>query len=449
MHQPVLASQAQSSDPWPFLPGRFSLRVVRAKGSTLWTDQGEAILDAAGGAIVNNIGHGRRRVAEALATATETLTYAVPPWSTPSREGLATRLREDWLPPGLDRVYFSAGGSEATEVAMKLAIQHFQAKGEGQRTKILGRRLSYHGTTIATTAVGGHDARKAGLGPLLAPFPQLETPYPLRCPAGADPADQLAHYLADFDRVLAAEGPETIAGLIAEPIVGSSGGALRPPEGYWPAIAERCRRHGILLIFDEVMTGFGRTGTAFAGDHWGLTPDILVGGKGLAGGYAPLGGVFSHRGVLDPIADAGLEVQDIDELVLGTYCAAAETVLTIMKEEGLVAAAAQKGAFLKACLEDVLGDHPQVAEVRSAGLLLAVELVQDRETGEPFPRERKLTLAVLEEGLKRGVYYYPGGTGTVRDILCLGPAMTTSEGELEQMATTLRAAIDGALGRHV
>lgn len=449
MHQPILASQAQSSDPWPFLPGRFSLRVVRAKGSTLWTDQGEAILDAAGGAIVNNIGHGRRRVAEALATATETLTYAVPPWSTPSREGLATRLREDWLPPGLDRVYFSAGGSEATEVAMKLAIQHFQAKGEGQRTKILGRRLSYHGTTIATTAVGGHDARKAGLGPLLAPFPQLETPYPLRCPAGADPAAQLAHYLADFDQVLAAEGPETIAGLIAEPIVGSSGGALRPPEGYWPAIAERCRRHGILLIFDEVMTGFGRTGTAFAGDHWGLTPDILVGGKGLAGGYAPLGGVFSHRGVLDPIADAGLEVMFHTFGAHPGACAAAEVVLSIMSEEGLVAAAAQKGAFLKACLEDVLGDHPQVAEVRGAGLLLAVELVQDRETGEPFPRERKLTLAVLEEGLKRGVYYYPGGTGTVRDILCLGPAMTTSEGELEQMATTLRAAIDGALGRHV
>ena len=153
--------------------------------------------------------------------------------------------------------------------------------------------------------------------------------------------------------------------------------------------------------------------------------------------------------MLDPIADAGLEVMFHTFGAHPGACAAAEVVLSIMSEEGLVAAAAQKGAFLKACLEDVLGDHPQVAEVRSAGLLLAVELVQDRETGEPFPRERKLTLAVLEEGLKRGVYYYPGGTGTVRDILCLGPAMTTSEGELEQMATTLRAAIDGALGRHV
>ena len=133
------------------------------------------------------------------------------------------------------------------------------------------------------------------------------------------------------------------------------------------------------------MTGFGRTGTAFAGDHWGLTPDILVGGKGLAGGYAPLGGVFSHRGVLDPIADAGLEVMFHTFGAHPGACAAAEVVLSIMSEEGLVAAAAQKGAFLKACLEDVLGDHPQVAEVRGAGLLLAVELVQDRETGEPFP----------------------------------------------------------------
>ena len=183
MHQPILASQAQSSDPWPFLPGRFSARGSR-QGKHALDRPGEAILDAAGGAIVNNIGHGRRRVAEALATATETLTYAVPPWSTPSREGLATRLREDWLPPGLDRVYFSAGGSEATEVAMKLAIQHFQAKGEGQRTKILGRRLSYHGTTIATTAVGGTTLERRASAPSSPPSLSWKRPIPCAAPLG-------------------------------------------------------------------------------------------------------------------------------------------------------------------------------------------------------------------------------------------------------------------------
>ncbi|MBL6715365.1 MAG: aspartate aminotransferase family protein [Pseudomonadales bacterium] len=445
MHQPILQSQSLPSDPWPFLPGRFSLRVVRAQGSTLWTDRGEALLDAAGGAIVNNIGHGRRRVADALADATATLTYAVPPWSTPSREALAERLRAHWLPSKLDRVYFSSGGSESTEVAMKLAIQHFQARGEPARTKILGRSLSYHGTTISTTAVGGHDGRKAGLGPLLQSFPQLETPYPLRCPAGLDPAAQLAYYLADFDRVVAEEGAHTLAALMAEPIVGSSGGALTPPPGYWPAIAERCRQHGMLLIFDEVMTGFGRTGRAFAGDHWGVVPDILVGGKGLAGGYAPLGGVFSHRGVLDPIADAGLEVMFHTFGAHPGACAAACEVLAILEEEALVAAAAEKGQRLKAYLDAAFGDHPHVAEIRAAGLLLAVELVEDRSTGIPFPKASRLTLGVLEEGLKRGVYYYPGGTGTVRDILCLGPAMTTTDAELERMALTLREAVDAAV----
>jgi adenosylmethionine-8-amino-7-oxononanoate aminotransferase len=434
------------ADPWPFVPGRSSVRVVRSEGSTLHTEDGRAILDAAGGAVVVNVGHGRHEVAAALAEEAERLAYVVPPWSTPSRETLVERLRADWLPPTLTRAYFASGGSEANEVAMKVAVQHFAARGEPRRTKIVGRSLSYHGTTITTTAVGGHASRRLGLEGLLASFPQAPTPYPLRSPLGRHHPDTGRWCAEALEEVLEREGPETVAAFIAEPIVGSSGGALVPPDDYWPAVRALCDRHGILLILDEVMTGFGRTGVPFAGSHWGVTPDLLVSGKGLSGGYAPLGGVFATDAVLAPIAERGADVMFHTFGAHTAACAAAERVLRILRDEQLVARAARLGEHLAARLAEAFADHPHVAETRGRGLLQAVEVVKDRETLEPFPAEAKLTTRIVEAGIERGVFFYPGGTGEIRDVVCFGPPFVVTEAELDTMVAVLREAVDAAIG---
>lgn len=432
-------------DLWPFVPGRGSVRVVRAEGSWLEQADGRRILDAAGGAIVTNIGHGRDEVAEALARATRELTYAVPPWSTPAREQLVATLREHWLPAPLRRVYLASGGSEANEAAMKIAIQHFAVQGRPERCKIIGRSLSYHGTTIATTAVGYHAARRVGLESLLADHPRAPTPYPLRSPLGRHHADTGRWCVEELERVIETEGAETIAAFMAEPIVGTSGGAIVPPEDYWPAVRELCDAHGILLIHDEVMTGFGRTGPVFAGGHWDLVPDLLVSGKGLAGGYAPMGGVFTTEAVVAPIADSGADVMFHTFGAHPPSCAAACAVLDIMHRERLVDGVTARGETLTRLLREAFDDHPHVAEIRGRGLLQAIELVADRDSLEPFPAEARLTGRVVAEGIERGVFFYPGGTGEIRDIVAMGPPFIIGEDELQLMVEVLREAVDAAI----
>ncbi|MCC5888614.1 MAG: aspartate aminotransferase family protein [Gammaproteobacteria bacterium] len=434
-----------TDDLWPFLPGRKSLKIVAAQGATLVTDDGREILDLAGGAIAVNVGHGRAEVARAIAAEAERLTYVVPPWATPSREQLVSRLRQSWLPPSLNRAYFASGGSEANETAMKVAVQHFASRGLPRKSKIIGRELSYHGTTLATTGLGGHAARRIGLEAVLQDHPRAPTPYPLRAPTDW-PADQLGRCYADaLEAVIDAEGPETVAAVMAEPIVGSSGGALIPPEDYWPRIRALCDRHDILLIFDEVMTGFGRTGRRFACEHWDLAPDLLVAGKGLAGGYAPIGGLFASDAVLEPIAASGGEVMFHTFGAHPAACAAADAVLAILEREELVARSAALGVKLSGWLNDAFADHPHVAESRGCGLLQAIEVVADRETLEPFPQIAGVTRKIVAAGLERGIYAYWGGTGVIRDIVCLGPPFTITEAELQRGVAILRDAVDAAL----
>lgn len=436
-----------NEDLWPFLPGRRTLRIVSASGATLTTDDGREILDLAGGAIAVNVGHGRAEVARAMAEEAERLTYVVPPWATPSRERLVARLRQAWLPPELTRAYFASGGSEANETAMKVAVQHFAARGMPQKCKIIGRELSYHGTTLATTGLGGHAARRIGLEAVLQDHPRAPTPYPLRAPADVAAAELGRYYAEALEAVIDAEGPETVAAVMAEPIVGSSGGALIPPPDYWPRIRALCDAHDILLIFDEVMTGFGRTGRRFACEFWDLAPDLLVSGKGLAGGYAPIGGLFASDRVLAPIAEAGGEVMFHTFGAHPAACAAAERVLDILEREELVSRAESLGAKLSGWLHDAFADHPYVAESRGCGLLQAIEVVADRNTLEPFPQAAGLTRSIVAAALDRGVYCYWGGTGTIRDIVCLGPPFSITEAELKHGVAVLREAVDVAIAQ--
>ncbi|MDH3644101.1 MAG: aminotransferase class III-fold pyridoxal phosphate-dependent enzyme, partial [Gammaproteobacteria bacterium] len=316
---------------WPFLD-RNTLHIDRAEGVYLYTPEGKAILDAAGGAIVTNIGHGRQRVVDKVAEATRDYTYVVPPWVTPSRRALVDALESHWLPPALRRIHITSGGSEGVESGLKLALQYHASRGEDSRSQILSRSVSYHGTTVATTAVSGHPARRKGLAHALTQYPKVATPYPLRCPLGAHHPDAGAYYANLVRETIVQEGPETIAALLAEPITGSSGGAIVPPANYWPEVRSVCDEFGVLLILDEVMTGFGRTGLPFGYQHWDICPDILVSGKGLAGGYAPLGGVFATEEIGAAIESSDMTVMFHTFGAHPAACAAAAEVLNIMVE---------------------------------------------------------------------------------------------------------------------
>ncbi|HLI66976.1 MAG TPA: aminotransferase class III-fold pyridoxal phosphate-dependent enzyme [Caulobacteraceae bacterium] len=430
---------ADDETDWPFLPSR-SPRIVGGEGAWLIADDGRRILDAAGGAIVVNVGHGRAEVVEAIAKAAGA--YVVPTWRTPEREALVERLRERWLPAGLHHVHLTSGGSEGVEAAVKIALQHHAAKGEVERVKVVARELSYHGTTIAMAGLSGHRGRKRGLEGFLQTFPAIPTPWPLRAPPGVEPGKAA---LEATRAAIEAAGPRTVAAIVSEAITGSSGGAIVAPDGYLAGLRALCDEYGVLLIVDEVMTGFGRTGAKFAVDHWGVTPDILVSGKGLAGGYAAICGVFATRAVAEPIVAAGYDVMFHTFAALPSACAAADAVLAILEREDLVERARVMGERLNGQLQARLGQHPNVAEVRGRGLLQAIEIVRDRETLEPFAAEDRVTARVVGKGLGRGVFFYPGGTGAVRDIVCLGPALVATEAEIDMMADVLAASIDDVL----
>jgi adenosylmethionine-8-amino-7-oxononanoate aminotransferase len=431
---------------YPFLPSLGAgLPVARTEGSFLMLPDGRRILDAAGGAVVASIGHGRREVAEVAARALAEASYVVPPFVTEDRVRLVERLRAGWLPAGITRCAFASGGSEAIDLALRIARQHFVSRGEASRWKVIGRELSYHGTTLSGLDVGGHVKRRKGMEPWLHELPKAPACYPLRC-GMCRGAGRCTLACADaLEDAIVRAGPEAVAAFVFEPVGGSTAGALTAPPGYLARVGEICRRHGILTIADEVMSGFGRTGARFAVDHDGFVPDLLVGGKGLAAGYAPIVGVFAREEVVAPIAARGDEVMFYTYAAHPAACAVAGKVLEIVEREGLVARAARMGEALRERLAAALGAHPHVAEIRGKGLLQAVELVKDRGTLAPFATEDRLTATVVAAGLGNGVFFYPGGAGAAQDVIVLGPPFTVSEDELDLLVTALVKSIDGAV----
>ena len=427
---------------WPFLKKSWGVRFSKSEGAYLYTDKGEKILDAAGGAIVSNIGYGREEVAEAVKQATKNNSYILPPFLTPEREDLLDELRENWLPSHLTRIHLSSGGSEANESAIKLAIQYQASKGKPEKNIILTRNLSYHGTTLNMSGISGHASRKRGLESYVPRTQMIETPYPLRCPLGSFHPEATDYYLHSLKEVIKNIGSENIAGLLMEPINGSSGGAIYPPKGYWEQVGKILKDEDILLIADEVMTGFGRVGVDFACDLYELKPDILVAGKGMAGGYAAIGGTYSTDEIADSIQEAGYEVMFHTFAALPQSCAASATVLKILREERLCEKVNPLGEKIMQNLRDKIGQHPNVAEIRGKGLLIGIEIVKDRNNLSCFDEEEKITSKIISKGLENGVFFYPGGTGEYRDIICLGPAFIINDEDIDLMVTALEKSLD-------
>ncbi len=421
---------------------------VRAHGSTIETADGRSFLDAAGGAIVVNIGHGRTSVAEVMAEQAARLAYAHgSAFTTEAVEAYAAEVGTH-LPLDEPAIYPVSGGSEAIETALKMARAYHLARAESERWVVIARWGSYHGNTLGALDLSGRRPLRRPYEAWLGRFRHVSAAYPYRAgQPGADAIASAEEAAAELAQMLELAAPGTVAAFVAEPIVGATLAAAEPPDGYWPAIAEICREHGVLLIADEVMTGFGRTGTWFGMNHFGVRPDILVAAKGATSGYWPFGFAAASGEVADTVQRGGFTHGfTYSHHVVGA--AVAREVLRILESESLVEASAVKGARLRGLLEARLGDHPNVGQIRGRGLLQGIELVADRETRAPFPRAARLTETILAEARARGVLFYSGtgnADGVDGDQILIGPPFVVTDDELETIADGLAGAVEAAV----
>jgi adenosylmethionine-8-amino-7-oxononanoate aminotransferase len=419
------------------------------EGIYLFDTEGRRYIDASGGPVLVNIGHGVSEVVEAIARQAGRAAYIhATMFTSQAIEDYSDALAE--VTPLLDpRFFYLCSGSEATETAIKFARQVQADRGEVRRYQVISRWSSYHGTTFGALALSGRPGLRSLYLPMLHDMPHIPPPYCYRCPFGLDyPACGIrcATYLEDQIKIL---GAETVAAFIAEPISGASLAAAVPPPEYWPLIRTICDKYGLILIDDEVMTGFGRAGRWFAIEMWDVTPDVITMAKGAAGGYWPL----SITAVKSEHVRV-IQRQQGDFVHGGTFshhtvgAAAGLATLRYLQKHDLVAASASKGERLKAKLVAALGEHPHVGDIRGHGLMLGLEFVADRDTKEPFPSQTRLARRLGDAAFERGLILYPGqGTadGVRGDHVMLAPPFVVTEQQMDEIVTILTDALQATL----
>jgi adenosylmethionine-8-amino-7-oxononanoate aminotransferase len=418
--------------------------IVRGEGVYLYDAEGRRYLDAAGGAAVVTIGHGVREVVQAMAEQAERVAYTyIAQFTNEPLQRLAERVI-GLAPPGLSKVYFVSGGSEAAETALKLARQYHLLRGNPGKYRVVSRWQAYHGNTIGALSMSGRTQWFRDFRPYALDFPHIAPCHCYRCPFDLAYPGCAVRCATDLERIVRQEGAESIAAFIAEPIVGTSGAALTPPAEYFRLVREICDRHDILFIADEVITGFGRTGRPFAIEHWGVTPDLMLVGKGISSGYAPLGGVLVHERVVQAFRETGA-----NPFLPFTFagnpvsCAAGLAVCDYAERHGLFARAAEMGDELFRRLA-ALGS-PLVGEVRGRGLLAGLELVADRATKAVFPAAAGVGRRVAAAALRRGLVILAGQPGVVEgvagDHLLLAPPYVIGQEEIEATVNLLGEAL--------
>ncbi len=423
---------------------------IRGEGIYLHTADGQAIIDASGGAAVACLGHGNRRIAEAIGKQAASMAYAhTGTFSNQPAEDLADIVLAQ-EPGGLTRAWFCSSGSEGNEAAIKLARQYFLEIGQPQRIRTIARRQSYHGTTLGALAAGGNAMRREKFEPILSQTHSLVSPcFPYRfkhdSESDAQYLDRLTEELeAEFQRL----GPDTVMAFLAEPVVGATTGCVTALPGYFQRVRQICDRHGALLILDEVMCGMGRTGTMHAWEQENVTPDIQVIAKGLGGGYQPIGGILIHDRIVRALdAGSGGFLHGQTYQAHPVACAAALEVQRIIREDNLLANGQAMGQRLEAALTDRFGNHRHVGDIRGRGLFWAIEFVTDRSTKQVFDPALKLNERVKREALKRGLSGYPmGGTidGKQGDHFILAPPYIVTAADIDTIVDRLGDAVDAA-----
>ncbi len=422
----------------------------RAEGVYLWDTTGKRYLDGSSGAMVSNIGHSNPAVLEAMYQQMEKSTFGYRlHFENEPAEHFATAIA-DRMPHGLDRVFFVSGGSEAVESAIKIARQYAIAKGQASRWKVISRFPSYHGSTLGALAVTGMSLMSAPFSPMMTEMPKIPAPT-----AYLD-RDSLTHderglrYANMLRDEILRQGPETILAFIMEPIGGASTGALVAPDSYYPRIREICDEFGILLIADEVMTGAGRTGKYLAVEHWNLRPDIIALSKGFGAGYAPLGAMVASHEIAETVIDAGGFVHGFTYAGNPLACAAGLAVLGEIDRLDLITAAEVQGDKLKAELATLMHRYPFIGDVRGKGLLLAFELVSNRETMEPLPVAMNAHLRLVDLAYERGLIIYSRRTrgGRLGDHFMVCPPLITTDAQIGEIIEMLVSSLDAFAGEN-
>jgi hypothetical protein len=423
--------------------------ISHGEGIYLWDTDGKRYIDASGGAIVVNVGHGIGEIAQAMADQAAQVAYAhATMFTSQPVEELATRLAAH-LPLPDARLFFTSSGSEAVEAAVKLARQVQAARGEGSRFKVIGRWGSYHGSTLGAMAVMGKPSMREPYAPQFLDMPHIPPVYCYRCPFGLSYPECGLKCADALEEEIVRQGADTVAAFIAEPVAGATLGAVVPPDEYWPRIREICDRYGVLLIDDEVMTGLGRTGRWFAIEAWGVIPDIICLAKGLSGGYLALS-VTAVRGEWVELLWEKLGDFNHGSTFSHQPVAAAVGLATLdyLEQHDLVRRAEDLGAMLGAKLHAAFEDHSHVGDVRGRGMMWAVELVAARATKEPFPAVAGLANRVFKHAFADGliVYAISGcADGVKGDHVMIAPPFVVEEGQLDEIVALFQGAVEAAL----
>jgi adenosylmethionine-8-amino-7-oxononanoate aminotransferase len=421
---------------------------VRGEGCWIHTAEGRRLLDASGSAAVVNIGHGVAEIGLAMAGQSAEIAFAhTSQFRSAPAEKLAARLLA--LAPAHfrsgGRVYFTSGGSEATETAIKLVRQYFSERKEPKRFRVVSRRQSYHGSTLGAMSVSGNVSRRARYQPLLAEWGHVAPCFCYHCPFDLKFPGCGVACAEDLDLFLEQNDVESIAAFIFEPVVGATLGAAVPPAGYAERIAEICRARGILLIADEVMSGMGRTGAPFAVQRWGIQPDVILVGKGIASGYAPLGAVLVAPHVADVFQHgSGIFQHGFTYQAHPVATAAGNAVLDYIESHQLFDRVGVASEVLLGHLA-VLQSHRNVGEVRGLGLLAGVEFVKDKNKREPFAKEENISQRIQQAALEENVLVYPSSgcvDGVRGDHVLLAPPFIVTGEESAIISRALASALD-------
>ena len=425
---------------------------VRGDGLYLIDAAGRRYLDASGGAAVSCLGHSHPAVIAAVQEQVAALPYAHNGFFTSEpAEQLAEHLVR--LAPagfGAGRVAFVGSGSEAMEVALKLARQFHIESGQPARTRFIARRMSYHGNTLGALAVGGHMQRRSAYAPMLMDVSHIAPCYPYRGRRDDEGDEGYCRRIADeLETEIQRLGPANVAAFVAEPVAGATLGCVPAMPGYFARIREICDRHGVLFIADEVMCGMGRTGTLFAMEQHGACPDIVTVAKGLGAGYQPIGATMASERVVAAIgAGSGMLANGHTYMGHPVACAAALAVVRTIERDDLLENVRQRGEQLRSALDRRFRQHPHVGDIRGAGLFQAVEFVADRGTKEPFPRSARLAETLKAAALDQGMLCYPSAgaaDGVNGDHVVLAPPYIVDAAGIDAIVDRLDAALASAL----
>jgi beta-alanine--pyruvate transaminase len=422
----------------PFTPNRSFKKdphlLVRAEGMYFWNQRGERLLDACSGLFCCALGHGRREILDAIAMQYRTLDFGPPfRYSHPGGFELARAL-EEITPADLDRVFFVNSGSEAVDTALKLALLYYRVRGEGERQRFVSRERSYHGVNFGGVSLSGMVKNRESFGPGLPGVVHMRHTWLEANRFAPGQGDHGAELADDLQRFVDTYGAHTIAACVVEPIAGSTG-ILVPPQGYLERLREICDRHGILLVFDEVMTGFGRTGQAFAAQSFGVLPDVMTVAKALTNGAVPMGAVIVRNEIYERITSAAAEgaIEFFHGYTYSAHplaCAAGVAALRIYREEGIFERAAQLAPYFQERIF-ALRDLPVVEDIRGFGLLAGIDLA-------PTPTAGERGTLVLQRLFAGGLV-----VRVTADTVILAPALVAERDHVDCICETLREALQG------